>query len=80
MQIEHDPEEPQIDRGPGPWRIAIPVMLAVVALNLATREIDWVSLLLGAGVGGCVVAWAIDVTGNKTPDFMRSKPPRAGRS
>lgn len=80
MQIDHDPNEPKIDRGPGPWKIAVPVLVGVFVLNVLTRDIDWVSLMLGVAIGGLLVAWAIDITGNKVPDFMKSKPPGSGRS
>ena len=80
MEIDHDPNEPKFDRGPGPWRWVLPLIAVVVIANIATREIDWVSVCLGLLVGGAIVAWAIDITGNKVPDFMKSKPPRSGRS
>ncbi|MGO8490910.1 hypothetical protein ACC757_29415 [Rhizobium ruizarguesonis] len=79
MQIDHDPDEPKLDRGPGPWKIAIPVLLVIVVLNLATRSIDWISLALGAAIGACIVAWAIDITGNKIPDSWRGKASRSRR-
>ncbi|CUX21312.1 hypothetical protein CFBP6626_07195 [Agrobacterium tumefaciens] len=78
--IDHDPNEPKIDRGPGPWKIAFPVLAVVFLLNVATREVDWVSIALGVAVGGVLTAWAIEVTGNKVPDWWKSKPPGTGRS
>lgn len=80
MQIDHDPEEPNIDRGPGPWKIAVPVVVLMWALNLYSRPIDWVSVGLGLVTGIVFIAWMIDITGNKIPDSWRSKPPRAGGS
>lgn len=78
--INHDPNEPPTDRGPGPWRWVLPVMLVMVALNVYTGQISWPSFLGGVGFGGVLVAWAIEITGNKVPDSWRSKPPRPGRS
>ncbi|MDX3929092.1 MAG: hypothetical protein QHC90_25240 [Shinella sp.] len=80
MQIDHDPDEPKIDRGPGPWKIAIPVLVVIAAINFVTRDIDWISLCLGLAIGGGIVAWAVDITGNKVPDSWRSKPPGSRRS
>ncbi|TAX92016.1 hypothetical protein ELH97_08790 [Rhizobium leguminosarum] len=80
MQIDHDPKEPKVDRGPGPWKSTFAVVLGIFLLNLFTRSIDWVSLSLGAGIGGCVVAWAIEITGNKIPDSWRSKSRNSGGS
>jgi hypothetical protein len=38
---------------------------------------DWRSVALGFGTGGILVAWAMDITGNKVPNWWRSKPPRS---
>ncbi len=78
--IDHDPNEPKIDRGPGPWKIVLPVMAAGFVLFVSTREVDWISISLGVGLGGVLTAWAIDITGNKVPDWWKSKPPGSGRS
>lgn len=79
MQIDHDPDEPKIDRGPGPWRIVWAVIIIGWAGYLYSFPVDLVSIALGVMTGVGVLAWAIDITGNKVPDFMRSKPPRSGR-
>lgn len=78
-QIDHDPKEPKVDRGPGPWKMVIPALSVVFLLNLLTRDIDWVSLCLGVFIGVVLLAWAVDITGNKIPDSWRGKPPRTGR-
>lgn len=69
--IDHDPDEPPVDRGPGPWRWVFPVVAIVLMLNIATRDIDWVSLLLGIGAGGIFTAWVLEITGNKVPASWR---------
>ncbi|TAX39157.1 hypothetical protein ELI05_09430 [Rhizobium leguminosarum] len=80
MQIDHDPEEPKVDRGPGPWKSLFVVLLVGLFINLFTRSVDWVSLSLGAAIGGCFVAWAIEITGNKVPDSWRGKSGHSRRS
>lgn len=78
-QIDHDPNEPPVDRTPGPWRIAVPLVAIAWGLNLYSRELDWVSVGLGAFTGIVFTAWMIDITGNKIPNSWRGKPTGAGR-
>jgi hypothetical protein len=73
--IDHDPEEPQIDRSPGPWRWVFPVLLVGVAVNLFTGQLSWPSFMGGVAVGGVLAAWAIEITGNKVPESWKSKSP-----
>jgi hypothetical protein len=75
--IDHDPEEPKVDRGPGPWRWVFPILLIGVAINAYTGALDWTSFAGGVAFGGVLAAWAIEVTGNKVPDSWKSKPPRS---
>lgn len=35
--IDHDPNEPPIDRGPGPWRWVFPVIVAAASLSFSAR-------------------------------------------
>lgn len=69
--IDHDQNEPQVDRGPGPWRWVIPVVLATVGLNAFVNGIDWLSFACGAGAGIVFTAWMIEVSGNKAPASRR---------
>lgn len=78
-QIEHDPNEPDIDRRPGPWKWVALALLAGWAGYLYSFPIDWRSIALGVMTGAGIVAWAIDITGNKTPESWRRKPPGSGR-
>lgn len=80
QQIDHDPEEPKIDRGPGPWRSALVVIALLWAGYLYSFVPDWTAIALGVGTGGVLVAWAIEITGNKVPASWRTKPPRSGGS
>ncbi len=77
--IEHDPNEPPIDRGPGPWRWVLPVVAATIALNAYANDLDLLSLACGAGAGIVFTAWIIEITGNKVPASWRSKAPNSGR-
>jgi len=79
MQIDHDRNEPKIDRTPGPWRWVFPVLLVMVVINAITGTISWPSFLGGLAVGGVLAAWAIEVTGNKVPDSWRRKSPNRDR-
>lgn len=80
MQIDHDPQEPKIERGPGPWRLLFPAIGFLWIGNAYYSLIDWQSAALGFLSGGLLALWAIEITGNKVPDWWRSKPPGAGRS
>ncbi|OCP36732.1 hypothetical protein BC360_05080 [Ensifer sp. LC163] len=79
MQIDHDPDEPKIDRGPGPWRWVFPILAVGWAGYLHAFTFDWTSIALGAGTGAVIMAWAIEITGNKVPESWRTKPPGSGR-
>lgn len=47
---------------------------AILAINwigyLYFFEPDWLSVMLGLGTGCVLACWAIDITGNKVPNFM----------
>lgn len=79
MQIDHDHNEPKIDRTPGPWRWVFPVLFITVMINAFTGTISWPSFLGGVGFGGVLAAWAIEITGNKTPDSWRRQSPDRNR-
>ena len=76
MQIDHDPNEPPVDRSPGPWRWVFPVLLIGVALSAFTRGLDWVSFAGGVALGGVFTAWIIEITENKVPTSWRRDPTR----
>lgn len=77
MHIDHDQNEPPVDRTPGPWRWVFPVLLVGVALTAFTRGLDWVSFAGGIGLGGVFTAWILEITGNKVPASWRGNSPRS---
>ncbi|PST19716.1 hypothetical protein C7U61_14580 [Rhizobium sp. JAB6] len=76
--IDHDPQEPKIDRTPGPWRWVFPIIAVLFLANLLTRQIDWISLCLGLGMGCTLAGWAIEITGNKVPGSWKANSRRDG--
>jgi len=72
-QINHDPNEPKIDRSDFPWWAGW-VMLGFLWFGfLYFRLFEFYSLMLGIGTGGMLACWAIEITGNKVPDSWRKK-------
>lgn len=72
--IEHDPNEFKRD---WTWPSA-GILLGIIWVGfLLTQPFDWYSFALGGLTIGLLVAWAIDVTGNKVPESWRRKPPRS---
>lgn len=74
--IDHNAEEPKIDRGRGPWRWVFPMLFLGVGISAFTRGLDWVSFAAGIALGCTLAGWAIEVTGNKVPDSWKSKSAR----
>ena len=72
IEIEHDPDEPPRD-GTGNWlywaNLAVLVFCAAVYFLNGTP--DWASIGLGAYAGIFIATWAIGITGNKVPKWMR---------
>lgn len=70
--IDHDPDEPPLDRtGNWPYWVGI-IMLAIMWIgSLALLTLDRNSVLLGALTGGIFVAIVLDYTGNRVPRWMR---------
>lgn len=79
-QIDHDKNEPPVDRTPGPWRWVVPVVLMTVGLNAYSNGLDWLSFACGLGTGAVFTAWMIEITGNKTPASWRRDTSRSRRS
>lgn len=70
--IDHDPDEPPPDTsGNGIyWVLFIGIFVGWIAY-LITGILDWPSAALGLGTGCALAIWAIAVTGNKVPKWMR---------
>lgn len=74
MQIDHDPHE--IKPQAGGWLLPWAVVAVGWAGCLYFNMIDWTSVALGAGTGGLLATWAIELTGNRIPDSWRKPPKR----
>jgi prepilin signal peptidase PulO-like enzyme (type II secretory pathway) len=74
MQIEHDPNERRQTNTI--WWVIWPIVGLLWAWYLYFFEFSWPALALGILSGGVLATWAIEVTGNKTPEWMKSSPPR----
>lgn len=79
QQIEHDSDEPPVDRTPGPWKWAAVVLVLLWAWYFYFMPFAWHGIALGFITGGVFTAWVIEITGNKVPTSWRGKPTGAGR-
>jgi hypothetical protein len=79
MQIEHNPNEPPVDREPGPWRWVIPIIAVLWVGAFFAPWFNWLSVALGLMTGVVVTAWVIEITGNKVPESWRKGASGAGR-
>lgn len=73
--IEHNPHEKRL--GNGIWWFMWPMIGLQWAGYLYFREFDWWSIALGGGTGLIFAIWAIEITGNKTPEWMKGSAPKA---
>lgn len=72
MQIEHDPKEPPSDRtGNTVYWLNAAALVLLWAWMLSTQAPNWASIALGAWTGMFITVWAIAMTGNKVPRWMR---------
>ncbi len=72
-QIDHDPNEPKIDRSDFPWWAAWVMVAFVWVCYLSFHVFDWYSIAVGGLTVGILTGWAVDTTGNKVPDSWRKK-------
>ena len=76
--IDHNPYEKRLGNGIW-WVIAIILTLLWIGTG-AFFGFDWHQLALGGFSGMALASWAIEKTGNKTPEWMRPiDPPRGQR-
>lgn len=73
MDIEHNPDEPKIDRTPFPWWIGWVFIAILWGGSLSFGMVEWHSIALGGLTGIMLATWAIDITGNKAPENWRKK-------
>lgn len=57
-QIDHDPEEPKIDRKPESFRLFFAIIALIWVGNAYFFTIDWRSVLLGTVTGMAFMLWA----------------------
>lgn len=67
--IDHDPNEKR--KTDGIWCVLWPALAVMWFGTWYLLHIDWHQVALGAFTGMTFASWAIDVTGNKTPNWMR---------
>lgn len=72
-QIDHDPNEPKIDRSDFPWWAVGLGLIFIWVCYLTFHDFDWYSIAVGLGTGTMLACWAVDTTGNKVPDSWKSK-------
>ncbi|MGU3399142.1 hypothetical protein ACLBWS_05275 [Brucellaceae bacterium D45D] len=72
-QIDHDPEEPKIDRSPFPWWLLWSIIAVLWFGQWYFSGFDMVQICLGLGTGASLAGWAIEKTGNRIPDSWRGK-------
>lgn len=71
-QINHDISEPPRDRsGFGLYWANFTVLTALWVGMLYAGELNWHSIALGLWTGLFIATWAIELTGNKAPRWMR---------
>lgn len=67
--------EPDPDGGykPAPrvWVAAWIILVLLWAGYLYSFTVDWKSVMIGAATAMIASLWAVDITGNKTPDALR---------
>ena len=74
-QIEHNPNEPKIDRSSFKW-IWVALWAFVVLLwldQIRQGNFDWGQIALGFITAFVLTAWAIDISGNKIPENWQRK-------
>jgi hypothetical protein len=67
--INHDPEEPAIDRSNRTWWAALIMVIIIWGGYLAFNSPDWWAIAVGGFTGIMLTAWAIETTGNKLPPW-----------
>lgn len=74
MEIDHNPNEKRPTNAI--WWGLWPAIALLWLATWAFWGFDWHQVGLGALTGMTLAGWAIDITGNKTPESWRGNPPR----
>lgn len=67
-EIDHNPHEKR--PGNGIWWLLWPIIGLLWVGTGYFWGFNWPQILLGVGTGGILATWAIEITGNKAPDWM----------
>lgn len=72
MQIEHDHDEPPRNKfGNGIYWACLGILVFMWTTYLFAKTPDWWAIALGGSSGLFVAIWAMEITGNKTPEWMK---------
>jgi hypothetical protein len=71
MQIDHDPDEQRPKNSNALWWVLWSLVTAGWVSTYFLFGFDWHQIALGAFSGMTLASWAIEITGNKTPKWMR---------
>jgi hypothetical protein len=78
MQIDHEPNERRQTNTI--WWVLWPILALQWIATGYFWGFDWHQLALGGFTGLVLATWAIEVTGNKVPRWMKGSPPRRDRN
>ena len=73
------PLEDQKKKGPPIWPMAWTMLALLWVGHLYYDVFDWQNFALGFLTASILVGWAVDITDNKVPDFMKPRPPSRGK-
>lgn len=55
------------------WWFTLAILALLWSGYLYFHEFEWLPVALGGYTGMALATWAIEITGNKTPEFMKTK-------
>lgn len=74
-EIDHNPNETRETNAI--WWLLLAFQVFGWSIAIYYDKIDWVSAIAGVGSGAVLATWAIEITGNKTPESWRGKSRRS---
>lgn len=69
--IDHDPDEPPLDRSMNPWPLLAIMVTVFGSIVWIGRGLDWPSVCLGGLAMLTFYGWTMEVTGNRIPKWLR---------